>query len=90
LITEPTLQGGDNETARVLGRLEAKVAAIEDRIERLEASSAGRMLVIESKLDMVVHALAQSQGAMKLVHWCGGAAFAALGYIANTLIRQSR
>jgi hypothetical protein len=78
----------DGETARVLGRLEAKVAAIEDRIERIEVSAALRMSVIEQKLDNVNQALAQSMGAMKLMHWLGGVVFAGLGFLGSLLLRQ--
>ncbi|MDE2197897.1 MAG: hypothetical protein KGJ41_02655 [Rhodospirillales bacterium] len=80
----------EGETARSLGRLEANVAAIESRLERLDVSAAARMSVIELKLDGVTNALAQSMGAMKLVHWAGGALFAALGYFANSIMRELR
>jgi hypothetical protein len=78
----------ESEAARVLGRLEAKVAAIEDRIGRIEVGSTQRMSVIEQKLDNVVQALAQSMGAMKLVHWLGGALFAGLGFLGSVLLRN--
>lgn len=78
----------DRDTARVLGRLEAKVAAIEGRLERLEATMAQRVGSLELKLDGVANTLAQSMGAMKLVHWLGGAAFAGLGYLASVVLRQ--
>ncbi len=74
---------GDGELARVLGRLEAKVAAIEGRIERLEIGSTSRMATIENKLDGVVSTLAQSLGAMKLVHWLGGAVVAGIGFVVS-------
>jgi hypothetical protein len=77
----------DGETARVLGRLEANVGAIEDRIERYEITSTMRMSTIEAKLDGVVHTLAQSLGAMKLLHWFGGALIASLAFLMSTLLR---
>lgn len=85
-----TTHAGDGETARILGRLEANVGAIEDRMARLESSSAARMTAIEQKLDGVVHTLAQSMGAMKLLHWFGGAVVAGLGFLASTLLRDGR
>jgi hypothetical protein len=89
-MTESSLAAGDGEVARVLGRLEAKVAAIEGRIERLELGSTSRMATIEVKLDAVVSALAQGMGAMKLVHWLGGAAVAALGFLASIMLRHDK
>lgn len=89
-MTEPSLAAGEGELARVLGRLEAKVAAIEGRIERLEVGSTSRMTAIEVKLDNVVNSLAQGMGAMKLVHWLAGAVLAALGFLASVLLRQGR
>lgn len=81
---------GDGELARVLGRLEAKVAAIEGRIERLEVGSTARMVTIETKLDGVVSTLAQSMGAMKLVHWLGGAVVAGIGFVASIAWRSGK
>ncbi len=89
-MTEAGLAAGDGELARVLGRLEAKVAAIEGRIERLEVGSTSRMAAIEVKLDSVVNALAQGMGAMKLVHWLGGAVLAGLGFLASVFLRSGR
>ncbi len=89
-MTEPVLAVAEGELARVLGRLEAKVAAIEGRIERLEIGSTSRMTAIEVKLDGMANALAQSMGAMKLVHWLGGAVFAGVGFVASMLMRQGK
>lgn len=89
-MTDTSLAAAESELARVLGRLEAKVAAIEGRIERLELGSTSRMAMIEVKLDSVANALAQSMGAMKLVHWLGGAVFAAFGFLASVLMRQAK
>ncbi|MCW3476556.1 hypothetical protein [Limobrevibacterium gyesilva] len=87
-MADPTTSAADGEMARVLGRMEAKVAAIEGRIERIEISSALRMSVIEQKLDNVGQTLAQSLGAMKLMHWLGGAAFATVGFVTSVLLRR--
>jgi|GEM_PF-5638923 len=89
-MTEPVWTAAESELGRVLGRLEAKVAAIEGRIERLEAGSTARMATIEQKLDGVVSTLAQSLGAVKLVHWLGGAGVAALGFVASLAWRQGK
>jgi hypothetical protein len=80
----------ESETARVLGRLEAKVAAIEGRMERLEANGTARMAVIEQKLDVMANTLAQSMGAAKLVHWLGGAVVAGIGFLASLAVRQGK
>ncbi len=87
-MADANLPAGLGEMPRSLGRLEASVAGLENRIERLEFSSAVRMAAIEQKLDGVVQTLAQSQGAMKLAHWLGGAFFAAIGFLASWLVRQ--
>ena len=89
-MTEPVWTPGESELGRVLGRLEAKVAAIEGRIERLELGSTARMATIEQKLDGVVSTLAQSLGAVKLVHWLGGAVVAAIGVLASVAWRQGK
>lgn len=89
-MTDSSLTAGDGEIARVLGRLEANVAAIEGRIERLEVGSTSRMTAIEVKLDNVVSALAQGMGAVKFVHWLGGAVLAAIGFLASTLLRHDK
>ena len=81
---------GDEEAGRVLGRLEARVAAIEDRLERQELNAAARMAAIELKLDGVANVLAQSMGAMKVVHWMSGAAVAALGFVVSWLMRSGK
>jgi hypothetical protein len=87
--TEPLGDDGD-ETARVLGRLEAKVAAIEDRLERQDIVLAARMAAIELKLDTMATTLAQSMGAVKLAHWLAGAAVAGIGYLGTVLFRQGK
>jgi hypothetical protein len=89
-MAESGLVAGDGEIARVLGRLEAKVAAIEGRIERLEVGSTSRMAAIEVKLDNVVSALAQGMGAMKFVHWLGGALLTAVGFVASMMLRHDK
>ncbi len=87
-MSEPTMHTADGETARILGRLESSVGAIENRIQRLEITSATRMSVIEQKLDGVVNSLAQGLGAMKLVHWLGGGVLALMGFLASIILRQ--
>ena len=89
-MTELGVPFSDGELSRVLGRLEAKVAAIEGRIERHEMSSLVRMAAIELKLDGVVSTLAQSLGALKLVHWLGGAVVAGIGFLASVAWRQGK
>ena len=81
---------GDEEAGRVLGRLEAKVAAIEHRLERDEANLTARMAAIELKLDGVATILAQSMGAVKVVHWLSGAAVAGLGFVVSWLMRSGK
>ena len=80
----------DGETSRSLGRLEAKVAAIEDRLERHEQNSTARMVAIEQKLDGMANTLAQSMGAVKLVHWVAGAAVAGIGFVLSVLMRPMK
>ena len=74
----------------MLGRLEARVGAIEDRLERQEITAMARMAAIELKLDGVANVLAQSLGAMKMVHWLSGAAVAAFGFVLSWLLRTGK
>jgi hypothetical protein len=80
----------DGEAARALGRLEAKVAAIEDQLERQDAAFLARMTTIERKLDTMATTLAQSMGAIKLAHWLAGAAVAGIGFLASLLFPSSK
>lgn len=84
------IEMNDGEMSRVLGRLEAKVAAIEDRLERHEANSTLRMTAIEHKLDGMANTLAQSMGAVKLVHWAAGALVAGAGFLLHVLLRPGK
>ena len=81
---------GDEEAGRVLGRLEARVGAIEDRLARQEVSAMARMAAIEVKLDGVATVLAQGLGAMKVVHWLCGAVLAAVGFAVSWLMRNGK
>jgi hypothetical protein len=80
----------DGEAARVLGRLEARVAAIEDRLGRHEASITARMAAIEMKVDHVAHSLAQGLGALKLIHWIGGLSLMLAGFLARHVWETTR
>lgn len=86
----PGMDPRDSESARALGRLEAKVAAIESRIERYEADATQRMTAIERKLDGVATTLAQGMGAAKLVHYIAGALIAGAGVLAGAWFKTGR
>lgn len=67
----------------LLGRLEGRLDALEDRMTRYEAANAGRLAAIEHKLDMLASTLAQGLGGMRVAHWVGGAILAVGGYLAS-------
>lgn len=72
-------------TALLLGRLEGRLLAVEDRMDRYEAASAARLAIIEAKLDAVATSLAQGLGGVRVFHWIGGAILAGLGFVLNHL-----
>jgi len=69
--------------ARALGRLEGRVDALDERMDRYEAGVASRLSSIEAKLDTVVIALANGVGGIRVFHWIVGLLFAVAGFIAN-------
>ena len=73
----------------MLGRLDGRLAALEDWMRRYETSSAARLSTIESKLDAINTSIAQGLGGARVVHWIGGAALAILGYLTNHLWQRS-
>ena len=68
---------------RVLGQLEGRMSALEDRMTRHEASIAAKLVSIEGKLDNVCTALAQGLGGMKVFHWLAGLGLATVGFLAS-------
>lgn len=75
-----------NRVDRLLGQLEARMAAMEDRLTRNELTSAAQQAAIEAKLDRVATTLALGMGGLRIVHWIGGASLAAAGFIASHLL----
>ena len=80
----------ESDIAHALGRLEAKVSALEDRIARAEAGAEARMLAFEHKLGGIATTVAQSIGAVKLVHWVAGAMVAIGGFVMSGLFRSGK
>jgi hypothetical protein len=71
--------------ARTLGRLEGRLAALEERMDRHEASLGARLSAIEGKLDHMGTTLAQGLGGLRAAHLISGAVLAAGGFIARHL-----
>jgi hypothetical protein len=67
----------------LLGRLEGRLDALEDRMSRGEDATAARLAAIEHKLDLLAGTLAQGLGGMRVAHWLGGAMLAAGGFLAS-------
>jgi hypothetical protein len=70
---------------RLIGQLEGRVVALEDRMDRNEITAAARLETIEMKLDRLASTLSQGMGGLQLAHWIGGALLAALGFFASHL-----
>jgi hypothetical protein len=66
-----------------MGRLEGRVDAMQERMDRHEASISIRLSSIEGKLDTVVTTLASGLGGLRVFHWIGGLLLAVAGFIAN-------
>jgi hypothetical protein len=81
-------QDGPDHGARVLGRLEGRVDALDERMDRHEASISARLSSIEAKLDTVVTTLASSLGGIRVFHWIGGVVIALAGFVANHFWRE--
>jgi hypothetical protein len=72
-------------TALLLGRLEGRLQALEERMDRYEMSTAAHLNAIDAKLDALAATLAQGLGGMRVAHWIGAAILAVSGYIASHL-----
>ncbi len=70
---------------RLIGQLEGRVVALEDRMDRNELTAAARLEAIEVKLDKLTSTLSQGMGGLQLAHWIGGALLTLLGYFASHL-----
>ncbi len=70
---------------RIIGQLEGRVVAIEDRLDRSDLTTAARLETIELKLDKLANTLSQGMGGLQLAHWVGGALLAALGFFVSHL-----
>lgn len=70
---------------RLIGQLEGRVVALEDRMDRGEIITAARLENIELKLDKLTSTLSQGMGGLQLAHWIGGAILALLGFVASHL-----
>ncbi len=77
-------------TALMLGRLEGRIVALEDRMDRQEAMTSVRLTAIETKLDHIGNALAQGLGGMRLIHWIAGAVLACAGFFASHFSQSSK
>jgi len=71
------------QAARVLGRLEGRVDALDERMDRHEASIAARLTSIEAKIDTVVTTLAGGMGGIRVFHWAAGILLALTGFVAH-------
>jgi hypothetical protein len=67
----------------LLGRLEGRLDALEDRMSRSEDAASARLAAIEHKLDLLAGTLAQGLGGMRVAHWVGGAMLALGGFLAS-------
>ena len=79
----PDNQDIPDQSARMLGRLEGRVKALDERMDRHEASIGARLASIEAKVDTVVATLASGLGGIRVFHWIGGVLIAVAGFIAN-------
>jgi len=70
---------------RLIGQLEGRVVALEDRLDRGELTTAARLENIELKLDKLATTLSQGMGGLQLAHWIGGAMLALFGFFASHL-----
>jgi hypothetical protein len=70
---------------RLIGQLEGRVVALEDRMDRNDITAAARLETIELKLDKLTNTLSQGMGGLHLAHWIGGALLALLGFVASHL-----
>jgi hypothetical protein len=71
------------DQARVLGRLEGRVDALDERMDRHEAAISSRLASIDAKIDTIVTTLAGGIGGVRVFHWIGGLMLAVGGFIAN-------
>jgi hypothetical protein len=67
--------------------LEARLAALDARIERLQAGTAARLSALELKFDVATDRLDRSLRAFRLACWLGSLLFAGIGLLAGTLLR---
>jgi hypothetical protein len=76
-------QDGPEQSARMLGRLEGRVDALDERMNRHEASIAARLSSIEAKIDAMTNTLAGGLGGIRVFHWVGGLLLALGGFVAK-------
>jgi hypothetical protein len=68
---------------RLIGQLEGRVVALEDRMDRNDITAAARLETIELKLDKLTQTLSQGMGGLQVAHWIGGALLAVMGFFAS-------
>jgi hypothetical protein len=69
--------------ARMLGRLEGRVDALDERMTRHEATISARLASIDAKIDTMMTTLATGLGGVRVFHWIAGVLIAVGGFIAN-------
>jgi hypothetical protein len=69
--------------------LEARLAALEARIERVQAGTAARISALDLKFDVATDRFDRSLRAFRLACWLGSLLFASIGLLAGTLLPAS-
>jgi hypothetical protein len=67
----------------MLGRLEGRVDALDERMNRHETAITARLTSIDAKIDTLVTTLASGLGGVRVFHWIIGLLLAVGGFIAN-------
>ena len=83
-MAEPPIVATEN---RLLGQLEGRVTALEDRMDRTDTAISARLTSIEIKLDAVRTTLAQAVGGLRATHLALGLMFAIAGGLAARVWR---
>lgn len=74
----------DDQTALLpiqVGRLEGRLGALEQRVDRHEDWVGTKLNTIENKLDVVINVQSRSGGVFSLVKWITGLIVAASGWV---------
>jgi hypothetical protein len=74
-----------DQAPRIIGQLEGRVVAIENRIDRTDIATTARLTIIDNKIDTLTSTISHGLGAMHLAHWLGGACLAAIGFVVSHL-----